>query len=655
MTRKAKASLSRKLFSAGVGPAAGYGAQIWGFNNTELRDVSRMVLAGFPPRNPTASILGKRIAHDDPVFRHAFGPVIQWHRALFFAVWEPARAPLSLNELREQWNAAVFKARNNWRTCRGPVNACVPTLKRCRWKPCGPCSWEDQHGMPFDLPLLSPALFIKKLKQASMEALVARHNPDLVIGTHANGDTLTSLVARSKALPPHSKACLASMAANSLWTADRLHASGMRDSSECNVCGQPDSFLHRVFHCTGIAHVRRKLPRELLFHYAEVAASQPLVHRGVCVLPRADRLMAPPLPPPPRKRDYKLSPSVLFVDGSAERAYAASDVRAAWALVEVIASGEVNSFAGPVPPPLPQTSQAAEHFALVQAHKYASPYDFIYSDCAGAIKASIGAKEFCLHTKHAYFPLWRSSINDPSFRTVRTVRKVKAHQIMEQISCSIGKLLAAGNEKADELANVARVCCYPVTDSTVERARILKIWKGLLKFMAEVFTQATLPTPPEAAGRRRVPPPAVVPLVPDPPIVPSSAHTWVRRGPVSFCSVCWVAAFSPAAVDSSCRGLSSVALQMVNCGSNHSVAAVPMDDGEDPMYFCFRCGAYAQARPRSLLLPCPGVPSSSGRRVLKCLARGIHPNKNTTLTCDIALLRELVSGAIAVGGHLRRR
>ena len=65
---------------------------------------------------------------------------------------------------------------------------------------------------------------------------------------------------------------------------------------------------------------------------------------------------------------------------------------------------------------------------------------------------------------------------------------------------------------------------------------------------------------------------------------------------------------------------------------SHRVRVAIAQDGP-PLYFCDRCGAYAQTRPRGLLWECPPEAeiTPQGRDYLRRIAKGRHPYHNSLI------------------------
>eukprot|EP00959_Pyramimonas_sp_CCMP1952_P269780 5640063-Pyramimonas_sp.AAC.1 len=61
----------QKIYTAGVRPAAGYGAMVLGMSNTELQSLQRVLLAGKNPAHRGASLTAKLVLHGDPAWKQS--------------------------------------------------------------------------------------------------------------------------------------------------------------------------------------------------------------------------------------------------------------------------------------------------------------------------------------------------------------------------------------------------------------------------------------------------------------------------------------------------------------------------------------------------------------------------------------------------------
>ena len=194
----------------------------------------------------------------------------------------------------------------------------------------------------------------------------------------------------SKALPPNIKGVLAALVSGTVWTRTVQQERGyVVPHTACALCGEaPDTLRHRVLDCNAVQLQRLEWGLAWLQESTNSeAGTNPHAFRGFLKHP-ADNM---PLPVHEARPEVEiLQPDRfggafsghIFWDGSASKPPVPELARAAWAAVMVDDDGvAIARMRGTVPRSMPQTSQAAEVFAVCMSVPALNGPSIGYEDC----------------------------------------------------------------------------------------------------------------------------------------------------------------------------------------------------------------------------------------------------------------------------------
>ena len=254
------------------------------------------------------------------------------------------------------------------------------------------------------------------------------------------------------------------MLAGSVLTPAKLADWGYKVDTICPRCGQEDTIEHRLLECPAGEELREPI-RDM---------DPELRTKARCIL------AAPALPPfGGHLGQYRMlagefvkgEPFFLekfgpvYVDGSVVDPTSPL-ARAAFAALQIYQGKVVRAVIGTVSPDLPQTSDVAEHLAIVMVSELAAAggeevKHVIISDCASAVRSfTVGGRVADHHASpHAGF--WR----DVKRQCIKEVIKVKAHLTRDQAEARGEGHMWEGNYHVDILARDA-ARAYDVTDLT---------------------------------------------------------------------------------------------------------------------------------------------------------------------------------------------
>ena len=134
------------IFTAGVARADAYGSEVAGLADGELAEHFRSVIAGFLPHSSCVSMWEKLLLYHVPGWEAAVAPLLHYQRLLQQVVVAPATACATLGTIRGWWKDSARAASRHWRFSRGPVNACLLSLRRIGWDAKGALVWVNDVG-----------------------------------------------------------------------------------------------------------------------------------------------------------------------------------------------------------------------------------------------------------------------------------------------------------------------------------------------------------------------------------------------------------------------------------------------------------------------------------------------------------------------------
>ncbi len=328
---------ARKIFIAGVQPAAAYGGQVWGFDDGEVMKLRRLAAAALKPSGKCRSLQASLLWHDLPTADAEHAPILQLSRMVWRAVAEREDAisrGSSVSDLRQWWESAaaqfgpvvqeleqrmtVAREHNEelpravtarlWRKVRGPLAAAALTAARIGWRFDDVFSIRDQRGATFLLTNTSPAL-VKKLAAEAMKEDIERRiaakwaaSEPRYHGRRACLDFVASAVRNCSKLSPYQKGIMRAVTCGALMTGERAVRLGYAVSGMCPLCGCAlDTLTHRVYDCIHTkAAVREAVPQWFWEEASRKAAGDRFWTLGG--LPEPSRLGAPAPDHPRRPR-----------------------------------------------------------------------------------------------------------------------------------------------------------------------------------------------------------------------------------------------------------------------------------------------------------------------------------------------------------------
>ena len=274
--------------------------------------------------------------------------------------------------------------------------------------------------------------------------------------------------------------------------------------------------------------------------------------------------------------------------------------------VPTVAAGRFGALPGPT-----QTVPRAELYAAIQALEVAElPEVTLFSDCKYFVDYS--SKEPSLLRSAANGDLWDDYLKLTEHRTVNVV-KVKAHCTIEDVRNGIIQWEHyIGNSYADVLAGEG-ASRGQVSQVIVDEIASLDTmaWRIQDRLVAIVCAGTTKERDKhDAIEHRRTKAAQAARAQEDPEDCQPCEEQQAQEQLAQL-----EADLGPPEVPSRLGGERSSQLHI-----SHTLRA------GDGFVFCERCGSYATSRGRALLKECPGLPTLTGRAVLKRISRGLTPH-----------------------------
>ena len=665
--RKGKHRIFR-LHTAGLRPAATFGAAVNGYTDSQLQAGRRCVLRGQAPGDRGVSMTLRLVAFGDPLWRESVMPAIEWSRQVWHALTEPAYALCSIRELVDAWTSSQPDPSRSWLSTRGPMDRIAKSLVRINWKVISPVEWLNDLLQPVHLGKHSPSLIGHMLQEAVQRLHERRAARKL--GSEEFGERVSCAIPaalwRSKKGEAQHKHILKAATCQALWTRDRAQAGGyLPPSLTCPLCGQADGLFHRIWQCSApaVAAIRAK--------YASQATIALALHDPHLLQWTTGLAPLPEWPAPSSitglviknaagvevsLADVVFDQGVVVGDGSASREQIPELNRASFALAWLRDDdlSVVFSVQGAVPAMYPQTSQAAENLAPALASDLAvGPWTY-FGDCWGVIE-SMGktAREQVKHSKK-YAGVRRFALAQFGNREFQTAVHQKAHQsdtTILSIPDHDERTLAWTNKLVDALAKEALVLCHPqpsaqqVNDTNLAMKRQREVCRTIQHVLAEF--------PPEEHKLARVPVAEPLPqeellqarklkaLTMEQAKQVSHPHQWLRcQGHADqwWCVACLRhqtgSTCSPSFTAAGPCTPSVVVAKILLQGSlGHQLFAGQTTKGNKgsntrsplTLLWCGNCGCVAERRLESLAKECLGVASYRGQDNLGRLLLGRHP------------------------------
>ncbi len=656
-----------KVFVAGIQPAATYGAQVWGMDDSEIMRLRKLAAAALRPQGNCRSLRMTHLWHGLPTATAENAPLLQLARATWNAVthrddaiargasvadirgwWETASAQFSplAQDLRERIKEAhdaggeVPRAvtRRLWKRVRGPFGAAALTAARLGWELVAPLTIRLHNGAEVLLTNTPPALIKKHAEDAmriGLEKAIARQRAEDEPRFHARRaciDLVTSAVKNDRGLSPHQRGIMRGVVCGALMTGSRALRMGYQTCGLCPLCGEAlDTLTHRVYQCVHTsAAVKAAVPRWFWEEAVGAAPGNGFWTTGVCPHP-AD------LAPPPcldlnivvdanagallgdDDADMVAVGGRIYVDGSCTTPAVRSLARAACAVVQTDEEGRpTKTLQIAVPRHLPQTAQAAEFLGLGIAIRALRRGAIIIGDCLNVVNAANGVGRNAMAPTRMYAGILMEMLADPDKRRMAgTILWTKAHRDARDDDPPEVRRDIAGNAAADKAAKEA-IGGHPQIGPDAQAQ--LAFCEGRVQHVVRAVIAALELFPRAPGNMARAPRPATEAQARQ-----SRRHLWTYRGGAWRCDLCndWLNAdrLPRARLHQRCTGktLGDEAAAMARRG--HELFRA---EAQVPFVYCRRCGAWGHRRTRLLATGCC-PPRPSGTQALQRIRAGVHP------------------------------
>ncbi len=647
-----------QIFVAGPMAEAVYGAAVNGLSDKEVIALRRAAALAYSPRARGRSLTTLLLMAGAPTWKGEVECILQYSRQVWQATClgqaQPSGSGLTLPQIARIWrnvdpsDALGSSGRRRWDRVRGPISAMYLTLDRIGWKMCGPFALTDHAGEEIILTRTSPALLGQMLRRAVLRTMetkvglaLAAKGDGAYSGRRAAVDHVVAQLARDRTLSAADKAAYRSVACGAVMTYARAKQEGYMVEDACPLCGaRGDTLRHRIWCCQhpeAVAARCSAAPRWVR-QEAERRSADDTFWTNALIPHPADVWPAPAAQPQavtqfgggtgvrPEEEDGTHDRPRLrgrvFGDGSCTTHLFPELRRAATSICQRLENGGKGwTIQCPVPRPLPQTPQAAEHIVLALAQRFAHPADSadIASDCAGVVKAFNGPPRDAVGPKRVYAGLMREAIGDTAWRRRTSVRKVKAHVSPDATTSASDRADAEDNNWADELAKEA-VDLHPQPPPALETelAAAIKRAKHVVRTIAKVI-QVFPPMPRERMVR--------------PPVAREGArtniegaHQWEFVAGFWRCRQCLKLTLrddlTPELACQRCNGPKAKLAAEAVVAAGHALACT---EGGSRVLFCTRCGAFSARRAYGLGARCLGAPKPSGKQALARIRRGLEP------------------------------
>ncbi len=648
---------TKQIFVAGPMAEAVYGAAVNGLSGAEVQALRRAAACALTPRARGRSLSAVILFAGAPTWKGEVETILQYSRQTWAATLLGAATPrsgeLTLAQLSRIWRDVHEGGKvpqpgpRAWSQVRGPISAMHLTLRRIGWAMKGPFTLVDCAGEEILLTRVPPALLAQLLRRAVLRTLEAKvgatwaADDPRFIGRRVAVDHVIAQLSSDRKLTAADRAAYRSVACGAIMTFSRAARGGYLVRDLCPLCKQAsDTVRHRVWHCThpdAVAAREEVAPLWLRKEAERSGASDSFWIHGLIPHP-AEEWPSPASTPVAQCQygnDGRSAPAAdagtmtmprlcgdLAGDGSCSAHVFPELRRAGTAIVQRRSDGTRGwTLQCPVPPPLPQTPQAAEFAVLALAAQFQHPTarTTIASDCANVVDSYNGPVARAVGPRRAYAGIMREALGDASWQRRTVVRKVKAHVDPSSVADPADRIDAEENGAADIAAKEAALL-HPQPspaqvaqlDASLRRSRLI------VRTVARVI-QAFPPMPPERMQRAPAPREGANVHLDD-------AHDWVYVSGMWRCRVCMrmtvQSELTPALACQRCEGPKASLAAEAIVGRGHILAKT---QGPAQVLFCVRCGAYSARRAYGLGAPCAGAPRPAGRQALARIRRGLQP------------------------------
>ena len=710
--RRVRVDVARVLRTGGTA-AAQFGQATMGMADYSLlqlrRRVAGLVGGEASGKDPNLVLIAAdaRIRHMvDPAFSAHSDVVVHWATA----IWENWIPLASMQKAFLKARAELAVAKRHWSVVRGPAAAMTATLARIGWVLVdATTAYTDRlEQVSF---LKDPPAMVKMMVNASVrrwrwriagmgcragdggaEGPVWSPIAELI----ATGRWCNPLTRRTEVqLQSGESAALQSAFVGGQWPQCRLHAAGLSESVECELCrcvGVPSvgNLKHRIYECPHVAGRSAKgRPQRVTEEWARrgrggtgAAAGGCMLEweRGIVLEPCIDRRARAETVEWVVEPDGFVVGATVFIDGSQYDSLDERFLALGWSYA-IFQNERLVGLARGIPPPFVRSIPAAEAWALamaVGAVDVASSQ--FYTDCMAVRTLARGGQRKATSGRQVNARTWATVFNRTDGEKPM-VEWIPAHRGEAQIGVAKigdGSLLSRaqweGNRLVDRHAKIAAAGGRRVGEvaryvASMQWVAVLAGWIGRATFAAnhgaeEPYRDSTaekavrwaIDAGGEGAGgtRSRVGQQEKKLLRP----LHLGGHSLKWGGAGWSCSICNKASWAWNTLAGRLCGGSAAGLwarrARVLGGHGGSDGAGHVRAHRGGVVWCVKCGAYAVRWAVGLAEPCREGPTNpSQRRVLARLRAGRHPRTNQQLEGEVVV--EVLGLEAGVGTVVERR
>ncbi len=601
--------------------------------------------------------------HNVPTADAEMAPVTQFSKMLWKAIVhreDACRRGSSLADIGAWWEAArpsfqplvdrALAARGTdgtiphreakalWNQVKGPISAAALTLASVGWKFTSAYTMVDSGGVEYPLTATAPALVRDLMRGAlrdNLERKVAAAKAEdcaEFVGRRACLDLAISASRSGKRLSPQQSATFRAVACGAVWTAERARTRGYICDGLCALCkAAKDTIQHRVYECPQTrTAVQAAVPRWFWEEAVRLGTRSPFWTTALFPHP-ADVVPGPRNDlvaeveyhgtrpeQPAHAAERMVVQGRTYVDGSCVPSVVRGLARAAFSIVVYGSRGvPEKTIRMPVPPHLPQTSQAAEYLAMATGFTYARGPAEVIGDCLNVVRAFASASRRALSPARKYAGLVLAAFRDCASTKTTTTRWTKAHRTPTGKETEEELADLKGNAAADEAAKQA-VQLHPQIGAEAEAD--LAFYVKRAPHVVSAVVAAMQLFPPAPAKMERQPGPSDAREARR-----AARHHWCFAAGAWRCTVCndYVTASEVPRYrrHQRCRGGGMADLAAAYAKEGHTLVRT---DGQLPIVLCTRCGAWGNRRTRKLGQRC-GAPTPAGAQAIKRVNGGWHP------------------------------
>ncbi len=666
-------SRATRIYRAGAEKAASYGAEIWGLTDAEIRKLRRLAAATVKPRGRGRSLTLALLLAGAPTAAAEFLAVTQYHRVIWKGVTQREQSRLRgtslgvvgawFQEAQQYADELVATAgyadgqgeagtrpggrgaAAAWRKVRGPIAAAHLSLARIGWRFIDAFNVQDERGHSIPLTQTAPSLLqdllvdgVRRQMERKVGEAWGRKDPAFKGRRVCIDVALRNMRGSRCGLNCRQIGAYRSATCGALMTRSRAAAEGYLVQDVCPLCGaRGDTVHHRVYHCPKTrAAVEAVVPSWFLKEARGQSADSRfwttaiLPHPGDVAPPPADGFEAEweylgPLRDQKEKEGIEGYVSAhpfggnVYPDGSCSADIIRELRRAGCGAVEVDGDGQpLRKFTMPIPRCFRQTPQAAEHIGYAVTVRALGRQATISPDCLSVVRAAHQPIGLALAASKRYAGITLDSRSNPTqLGLIKAVKWVKAHRPLTGKESPEERMDILGNKAADEAAKEGRERHEPLPKELeqdvafhIKRAPyIIRAVGTALDLFPPVEQRMARPPRPrcaQEAKERRV-------------------HWWRHREGTWRCTICstWVAShrLPRQSRRETCKGPPMDHRLREFAGNGHRLCR---SEGQVPIVFCSRCGAWSSRRPRKLKQRCTAI-TPPGRQALARLAKGLSP------------------------------